>query len=263
MPNLLLGAAQASPYHRSHAGSVYFLRGAGEPAVVDLARAGTPGALAGRIDGADPGDELGSAIASVGDLNGDGRSDIGLGAPYLNSQTGPDRIDNGGVYVLFGGRTGGVLDLARLGSRGYVAFGARDDDEAGTSVAGGVDVNGDGRSDLLIGAPYGENTLEATPQEGGAAYLVLGTGAPSLRYRSTTISGRVGVRFSTRPALGRTGPAGFTVAPALPRGLSLDPRSGAISGVPRLAQGPRLYAVAMTDLAGQSEVTLTISVAPR
>ena len=45
-------------------------------------------------------------------------------------------------------------------------------DAAGSSVAGGSDIDDDGYDDILFGAPYNDDNTA----NGGAAYLILGGG---------------------------------------------------------------------------------------
>jgi hypothetical protein len=104
-----------------------------------------------RVDGAGIGDEAGSAVATLGDVNGDGIDDFAVGAPHADNNARPE---SGSVYVIYGGGPGGTLDLASLGSRGYRIDGAVPGHLAGTAVAAAGDLNGDGVGDLLIGAPH-------------------------------------------------------------------------------------------------------------
>jgi len=101
------------------------------------------------------GDWLGFAVAGGGDFNGDGLADVVLAAPDADVQ-GPDGtlIDAGEVYVVYGSRTGmaSLADVAQ-GMGGRVVRGFSEGQSLGHAVAMVGDVNGDGKDDLLIGAP--------------------------------------------------------------------------------------------------------------
>lgn len=106
------------------------------------------------------GEAFGRSISSAGDLNGDGLDDLLVGA-YANATLGGG---TGRVYVFFGGR--GTLDTANDGSfTGLAAL-----DSLGNSVALAGDVNGDGFSDVIVGAPGND----AGCAECGRAYLFFG-----------------------------------------------------------------------------------------
>jgi hypothetical protein len=91
----------------------------------------------------------GSSVAGAGDVNGDGLADLVVGAPFAGNRR---RAFSGSVYVVFGKRSAGPVDLGRLGSRGFRIDGPRRDAAAGYAVAGPGDVDGDGRSDVLVSA---------------------------------------------------------------------------------------------------------------
>jgi hypothetical protein len=116
------------------------------------------------IDAESERDEVGSSVASAGDVNGDGIADLIVGAPGYDS-------DTGAAYVIFGGQTfGSALDLNDVGETilGFKLTGDSELDRFGTSVSSAGDVNGDGYDDMLFGAPgHGESSS-------GAAYLVFG-----------------------------------------------------------------------------------------
>jgi hypothetical protein len=106
--------------------------------------------------------EYGYVVASAGDVNADGRDDVIVGAPrYTNGQS-----QEGRAY-LYLGSSSGVTSSA--------AWTAESDQASalfGQSVAGAGDVNGDGRHDVLVGAPDYDN---GQANEGRAS-LYLGSG---------------------------------------------------------------------------------------
>ena len=110
------------------------------------------GPLAGSIPAANAGailigevaqDLFGGSVASAGDFNGDGFDDVLVGA----SDNGSGGIRSGRAYTFFGPLTGTIA----AANADFVVAGAAGD-ELGLSVAGG-DLNGDGASDLIVGAP--------------------------------------------------------------------------------------------------------------
>jgi hypothetical protein len=90
---------------------------------------------------------FGGAVASAGDVNGDGFADVIVGA-YLfdNGQT-----DEGRAFVFLGSATG--LEAAAA----WTAEGDQVNASFGVSVASAGDVNGDGYSDIVVGAYQFDN----------------------------------------------------------------------------------------------------------
>ena len=105
---------------------------------------------------------LGFSISTAGDLNGDGYSDVAIGAPGL--------LGSGAVIVFLGSAAG-------LGATpAYTLVGdSQAGCEFGSSVGLAGDVNGDDHSDLLVGAPkYGSSKGKAYCYYGAASSLILG-----------------------------------------------------------------------------------------
>ena len=134
---------------------------------INLANLGaTTGLL---VNGPTSSAQAGHAVAVVGDVNGDGRTDVLIGAPGLSTSTGA-------AYLVFGTTTGGTLGLGSLnGSNGFAFAGdSSGSPQTGLSVAGIGDVNGDGVGDLLIGAPGAD---PAGNTNAGNSYVVFGGSA--------------------------------------------------------------------------------------
>lgn len=115
-----------------------------------------------------PGDEAASSLAIVGDVNGDARDDLLVGA-WANDTAGPDA---GKVYLILGRRDGWAM-RASLASADASFVGERANDFAGFAVARAGDVNGDGLDDFLIGAQGHDGGAQNT----GKAYLIFGRAA--------------------------------------------------------------------------------------
>jgi len=111
------------------------------------------------------GDELGRAIASLGDLDGDGVADLAVGAALDND----GGLDRGAVYVLFLQPDGSVKAQQKISDKaGGFLGGLQNHDSFGISVACLGDLGGDGVVDLCVGA-IGDDT--EGPQR-GAVWIV-------------------------------------------------------------------------------------------
>jgi hypothetical protein len=105
------------------------------------------GSFGGNLDGDDL---FGSAVVGIGDLNSDGAFDLAVGVPG-NDDGGTER---GGVWILFLNAEGRVRQQQRIADdTGGFGGNLDDDDRFGSAVADIGDVNGDGISDLAVGAP--------------------------------------------------------------------------------------------------------------
>ena len=146
----------------SNAGEVYLFLGGLAEWEPDTSVADAVGSLRGDAEQ----DRAGHSLVFAGDVNGDGLCDLLVGAP---SQ---DTASNAGRVFLVPGRAEGWAADASLAGASTASFvGEAADDEAGVSLAGGGDVNGDGLDDLLIGAMRnGEGGPDA-----GQVYLIFGS----------------------------------------------------------------------------------------
>ena len=112
-----------------------------------------------------PGDLLGFALAGGGDIDADGRADLLIGAPG-NTDVVPGAA--GRVLIAYGANPIGSRPLASLPGDGP-------GDRFGTSVAL-ADLDGDGRSEIIAGAPgYHFDSGAVRVFHGGAAPVTLFT----------------------------------------------------------------------------------------
>ena len=152
-------------------GDCYVVFGKSDDTTVELGALGIDGF---RVNGADAGDGACQSLAGAGDMNGDGFADLVIGA-HLSNPGGKELA--GESYVVFGKADADSVDLTTLGSGGYRLEGASPGDRAGISVSSAGDVNGDGLSDIVIGAssaaPGGVTTA-------GESYVVFSTATPAL-----------------------------------------------------------------------------------
>jgi hypothetical protein len=91
---------------------------------------------------------FGSCVASAGDVNGDGFSDVIVGAPLFEQQP---TYDEGWAFLYLGSPAGLRMSHAWYTPGGQVGA------QFGVAVAGAGDVNGDGFSDVIVGAPLYDN----------------------------------------------------------------------------------------------------------
>lgn len=95
------------------------------------------------------GDQFGSAITSLGDLNNDGVADLAVGARF-NDDGG---VDRGALWILFMRRDNTVISASRISdTQGNFQGTLLDDDRFGTALVSLGDLNRDGVTDMASGA---------------------------------------------------------------------------------------------------------------
>ena len=104
-------------------------------------------------------DLSGIAVASAGDVDGDGFDDLVIGAPNSANNAGE-------TFLLYGSAIAaseGAIDLSSLtAGQGVRIVGASASGSSGYSAASAGDVDGDGLADLIIGAYASDNSKGET-----------------------------------------------------------------------------------------------------
>jgi hypothetical protein len=166
---------------------------------------GGPGIASAALDSVDVSfvgttyDRAGSALAPAGDVNADGYDDLWVTAPQWAAGR------RGAAFLVLGGDLTGAFLLndifqARLSGR-------RSGDYLGQTIAGDLDIDGDGELDVVIGAQYASDAVD----ESGASYALLGP------FTDAVPVDDVGARYGTQrrsragtvAALGDTNGDGF------------------------------------------------------
>ncbi len=90
------------------------------------------------------GSKLGTKVAFVGDINLDGLSDMAIGAPYYGNEAGA-------IYVVLGNTVShSAFDVIKIASQDSARF--------GYGLSGSGDLNGDCKSEIVVGSPYYDET---------------------------------------------------------------------------------------------------------
>jgi len=134
------------------------------PGVVTGAARLYPGSPAGlqpylwaNVGGAEDG-QYGGSVQSLGDLNGDGFADLGVGAPAEPDPEGPGGLRPGVLYVYLGSDEGPAV-------HGEWTAGPGEDGDSFGSSAAAADLDGDGFPELVVGA------AQATADYEGRLYV--------------------------------------------------------------------------------------------
>jgi hypothetical protein len=105
--------------------------------------------IGGLGDGIDARDRFGMALASLGDLDGDGIGDLAVGA----EQDDDGGLNRGAVWILFLNADGTVKSEQKISSTsGGLVGSLGNGDSFGVSASSLGDLDGDGVSDLAVGA---------------------------------------------------------------------------------------------------------------
>jgi hypothetical protein len=143
---------------------------------------------------------VGRRVEQIGDLNGDGYSDLLFSANSYNESIGDAYEANhiykadGAVFVVLGGTTlddGVSQTFGSMGASDIKMSAGADFERLGYSIAAVGDVNGDGYDDFIVMAP-GETdaTVNSASNNGGSAFLIFGSSKAWTDFSSSEIQDR-------------------------------------------------------------------------
>ena len=118
---------------------------------------------------------LGTTVAGLGDVNGDGFDDIIVGAPYFDA---PEE-DAGAVFGYYGAPAGPGP------TPDWVVTGPQADALLGAAIGAAGDVNGDGFDDAVLGAPQADGVIPDV----GMAQIHLGSPSGLSAVANWTVTG--------------------------------------------------------------------------
>ncbi|TAH35794.1 MAG: hypothetical protein EYC70_12265 [Planctomycetota bacterium] len=112
-----------------------------------------------------PEDNFGQVVQGIGDVDGDGRDDYLIGAPFADGA-----FPSSGIVTVYSGATGTPL---------YTVSGEASWDNFGLTAGAAGDVDADGTGDFIVGA----RSSEALANNAGAAYVYSGLNGARLYAR--------------------------------------------------------------------------------
>ena len=170
LADILIAATQGDPRGRVDAGESYVIYGKTTSFGPVISAASLSGSNGFRVDGAAAGDWA-MGVRMIGDLDGDGYSEMGAVAPMADPDGLISRANAGEVTILYGPRSINTasFDLGDIPGGNASVLRGVDSSEIGIVGAGSVgDINGDGLVDIAIAAPLANS-------EAGEVYIVYGS----------------------------------------------------------------------------------------
>ncbi len=122
-----------------------------------------------KIIGGDIGDKFGFSVSSAGDFNRDGYDDAIIGAATDDD----GGMDSGCAYIIFGSDE--PLSEIDISDADIIIIGENHEDHFGCSVSSAGDFNGDGTTDIIVGA----RGNDSSGSNSGCAYIFYGSTNPS------------------------------------------------------------------------------------
>ena len=169
-------------------GRVYLIFGRQNNFAAEIDLASLNGSNGLTLGGIDAQDNLGTAVTSAGDINGDGIDDLAVSAAgagkVITNDNGYSYSDRRGeTYLVFGSKNfDSNLNLALLnGDNGFIIEGKNAYDSLGYALSNAGDLNGDGIDDLVIGTPAAGEALDSPyaladeSDRRGEVYVIFGS----------------------------------------------------------------------------------------
>ena len=174
VPDLLVGSPAHDGPNGANSGAAFLVSGAarGDVSVSDW---NSDTDVLRAIWGPAANAQVGGAVASAGDADGDGREDLAIGERAAGRLADGDG-EHRSAWVVYGATTsaGATTRLDAIGDDGYEVRGVdfvNAADGFGSALAPLADVDGDGRDELVIGAPTFEGPDGSST---GAVFVVYG-----------------------------------------------------------------------------------------
>lgn len=188
--DLIIGAPSASPNGMTRAGSCYIIFGHGLLYFTPIDLSNINSSTGIRFDGISMFDATGKSVSGLQDFNSDGYDDLIFGAPFADASL----INAGSTYVIFG-QSSFPFDNFPLvdldSSIGFKLNGISENSQSGFSVSDAGDINADGFTDLITGAPFNAPGIAQ-----GISFVFFGSNLPlSAEISLYDLDGRNGFIF--------------------------------------------------------------------
>jgi FG-GAP repeat protein len=128
------------------------------------------------------GAQLGYAVANAGDINSDGVNDLAVGVPLKDT---PEGLTDVGLVYIYSGADGSLLRTLHHPDQGGAEVGAR----FGAALANAGDMNHDGVSDLIVGAPGRGEAFVVSGATGAILFTVTSPSVESLPSFGSAVAG--------------------------------------------------------------------------
>lgn len=140
--------------------------------------------------------KMATSVAALGDVDADGVADILVGAPGKDTG-GEGGLANVGLAYIFSGKTGQVIRTLNHPDEGGTEAGAA----FGTAVANAGDIDGDGVTDSLIGAPGEGQAFVFSGKTGALIFTIVSPFAETVHSFGAAVAGGKDFNRDRKPDL--------------------------------------------------------------